>query len=716
MTHASAADLEAIRLEYRSSLSDLTFNSKPIITNLTIIAQENLPAAPAIVRAIEDQLRNAQPKQKLPVFYLLDSILKNVGNAYIALFENNIERVFTTAYEAVDAEDRQRFVKVLATWKSNPSGPMFAPGVIAALEGAVARIARQPTRRPSLGAIHVNPNFVFIDDATCTFGILQELARSVSPQATVPPAAALHTGGGPQSIGAMRGDRGHSRTPYDRPTPRGGSVGARGRLGQQGPRRQNGNVPNGGNVTNGPSHPSHPRNGPTMHGNQRGSSFSQMYHRSNANSMRQPSPMNSAQRGASHIGSEVDVRSLQRQIQNVLAQKEAMALLNPLDASTLGHIQVLQQLMQAVQTTALDPASVAQIGQMLQQYAAQAIPVPVPQPQPNLMAFLPGAATNMPLQAFNYGLSAVAPAPLVQNAPFPNAGYAVPQQQQPLPTGVQSLLGNPDALKGLLGSIDVQSLVGGGFGGGVAISSNGNASGTGMNMNGQRGGPANRGGQIWSVNDLPRIRLAHEDLNRTYPDAFRLLYEVLDAQCRQCGTRYPRDETGRAKMDAHLDWHFRQNRRSKEKAKKAISRDWFVGEDEWVAEREVDVRDRKAPTLFFDQDAPEKAEPAEIVVNIPAAGEANPRCAVCTEQLEKFYDEDSDDWMLRGAVRGDDNLLYHQACFKDAQAAAAAAPSSRTGTPPAAGTPPPLSDGVKRKREAEDDVHVDTKIKTENSG
>ncbi|KAJ3015007.1 mRNA 3' end processing factor [Thoreauomyces humboldtii] len=162
MPHANAADLEAIRLEYRSSLGDLTFNSKPIITNLTIIAQENLAAAPAIVKAIEDQIRNAQPKQKLPVFYLLDSILKNVGGAYLGLFARNIVQIFATAFDAVEGEDRQRFVKVLSTWKHHPPGPLFAPGVFAALDNAVANISRQPVRRPSLGPIYVNPAFRYL--------------------------------------------------------------------------------------------------------------------------------------------------------------------------------------------------------------------------------------------------------------------------------------------------------------------------------------------------------------------------------------------------------------------------------------------------------------------------------------------------------------------------------------------------------------------------
>mgnify|MGYP000851673921 CR=1 FL=1 len=53
----SQEEIEEIKQDYQSCLQDLTSNSMPIIKNLTIIAQENVVAAQAITKVIEEHLR-----------------------------------------------------------------------------------------------------------------------------------------------------------------------------------------------------------------------------------------------------------------------------------------------------------------------------------------------------------------------------------------------------------------------------------------------------------------------------------------------------------------------------------------------------------------------------------------------------------------------------------------------------------------------------------
>ncbi|KAJ3042346.1 mRNA 3' end processing factor [Rhizophlyctis rosea] len=99
-----------------------------------------------------------------------------------------------------------------------------------------------------------------------------------------------------------------------------------------------------------------------------------------------------------------------------------------------------------------------------------------------------------------------------------------------------------------------------------------------------------------------------------------------------------RSKERKAKVGKHLDWHFRMNRRAKERKGQCIGREWSLKEEKWVVERE-------GMSGF--------GEGKEAVSNIPAENEKEPLCAVRQEALEKFYDDEREEWMLNGFVKVD---------------------------------------------------------------
>ncbi|CAG4994297.1 unnamed protein product [Parnassius apollo] len=143
--------------EYASSLADLTVNSKPLINMLTILAEENIEHAGVIVDTVEKHLEKVHPDIKLPVLYLVDSIIKNVGGAYTQKFAQIIVNMFTRTFKQVDEKIRSQMFKLRETWHDVfPATKLYQLDVKVNLIDPAWPIQAQPQQ----SNIHVNPNFL----------------------------------------------------------------------------------------------------------------------------------------------------------------------------------------------------------------------------------------------------------------------------------------------------------------------------------------------------------------------------------------------------------------------------------------------------------------------------------------------------------------------------------------------------------------------------
>lgn len=167
---------------------------------------------------------------------------------------------------------------------------------------------------------------------------------------------------------------------------------------------------------------------------------------------------------------------------------------------------------------------------------------------------------------------------------------------------------------------------------------------------------------------IPVVLNKPETLKKRQPAIINALFSGM--QCCNCGIRFPLEQTN--KYSNHLDWHYRQNRRERDSARKAQSRKWYYSVADWIQYEEIEnVEEREKNWFETQQTEVDSAneESNQRTASPPPSCVAGPddhnkTCDICHDPFETFYNEETEEWHLRNAIRIEENI-YHPICYED---------------------------------------------------
>ncbi|KAI0843436.1 hypothetical protein F5Y06DRAFT_3903 [Hypoxylon sp. FL0890] len=668
---------EQVAQAFREAVEDLQGFTRAEINNLTIIARENTEHAHAISGALQEHIKRVVPHKKLGALYLLDSIVKNVGTPYTLYFGKKLYQTFMDAYASVDIPTRRKMDEMLRTWKEPVPGsldtrPVFPPDVIRPIENAL------------------------IKHRTTTLQSQREHVRSQQ-----------------QLLG--RGRPASQGMPYrETPTP----------PGVYQPPQTNGYYPqtsmpstNGSSYTN-----------PTQSSAGYPSHLSQpLPSRSTPQPMPAAMAFQPPQLGGYGVQTGISIDSLNDDIQKLITAFQAQIARNPHDPSIQTRLKALVDLQKILQTQNLPQDQLVLVKNQIADLAVtiRATPTqtstPTPVPHPVAVAPPPSAAPKISIDSL-FGAGALATlmarnsaTPQASTPHLPPATVAVhtpppqraepqrPAVTQPVPPPTPS---DPMALMNMLRQAGLLPAT-------TPASSSAPVSLPTPSV--PFPAAVNTPGTIPIIQPVRPVTLdtltsdivlRQSSLKQFRPHLLPFLFESLGPQCTQCGRRFPKNEEGKKKKTAHMDWHFRVNQRIAEAEKRGQHRSWLVDERDWINTRESIDKDYVAPSGDSDAASGGSKAKAPKLQYIPVPddpSQANSVCSICQEKFEMRWLDEEFVWPDAMKVG---QKIYHASCYQEAF-------KDRGNTPVnARGTPEPVTG----KRKAEEELTSNrSKVKVEST-
>ncbi|KAJ9112520.1 hypothetical protein QFC22_006277 [Naganishia vaughanmartiniae] len=583
---------------YTHHLSTLTFNSRPIIDRLSMAAWDRSREGDWDgMRVVGDCLRGAldaaPATQKLPLFYLLDSISKNAGPPYTThIFPPFLAQVYLRAYSQVDGITKKKMEDMLTTWRTTkgtgtPEGELFPREVRSQIEQAIyGRIIPAPMPAGN--------------------GMQMPMQQSIYP----PPS--IH------------------------------------------------NVP--------------------------GSPF-----------MPTPPQVSLAVPHSAAISRD----SVTTTLLTTLSLKRAQLAKNPHDTSTQNTVGILEQLQAHLNAGSVSQAELVAIQQQLDQFRSTPTTPSYPTNVPPIHQ-QPAPPLNMP-QPVQYpgGFGQTTQSPQID---FSNpGGLNVPAAGGPAAgldfssllgnlarAGILSQTGTPDGgsttprLGAHVTSLrqDREASVG-------SVNSRADGHEGDMVTEDEPDGMEEYEEIILSMN----VQLTITDLSQ--PRDFQPTSH-LPNRCSQCAARFAAGKTGKDRLQAHLDWHFRRNRKERESEGRGANRRWLPRAEVWVndiAAAFTGVRDegatdpstgvtlgmaprpggsdRAGAAAAAQQRRNMEVELRKKWVTMPPNPAGKRQCPICKEEFVDEFVQDEEEWVWRNCVMVK-NSYYHATCRADALATAAA--------------------------------------------